>query len=371
MSTIEDISSFVFTRLFFPKKIIIDTPGIIINKLMQKYGTSQSQHRALFFFEDIMSNLQKKSIQKLGEREASELWYEVGKDVAYRYFFLSNTKKLPSFLQKTTIEYALGGFSAAGQTFAKNVVFDSSKKSLIAKGDNNIVCRKTKLGDFSSGLVSGVVSFFTGENIEAKNMCRCPNCLIVANAEIPTRYLPNLDKIKVDLQNYNLNFPYVLINKKEGHSFKDLIKFRKIIVDKNSKLSYGNHALIIGEVGLFYIIADKFIEKTSVREFEFVVISSSEKIAKGILKKHHSEQEKINETFKVLSALGFGTFSYKKEKKLFKVTSTWTPYCNNKFYFQYLILCGFMNTIYNTKFCVQSMRFEKKESKLHLSFFPH
>jgi len=366
MSTIDDVSRFVFSTLFFPKKVLIDRPGIIVNKIMQKYSGLNSQHRAVFFFEEIMSGLQNESIKKLGRDKAKALWYKTGKDVAARYLVLGNAKKMPSFLQKITIEYVLSGFRAAGQTFALKTNFNSSDKSFVVTGNNNLVCRKTNLGDFSSGLVSGIVSFFTGENIEAETICNCPNCKIIANKKIQKKYILNIDFVRPDKYYFSLNFPKFISNSSGSGSFKDFIKFRKIVVDIDSKFTYKGHALALGEIGLFHIIARNYIDALSKKSFDDVVLKASINIAKDMFAKKINESDKIDEIFKMLSAVGYGNFFFRKNLKKITVINKWVPYYDGIFYYQQLMLCGFLNAATNHKWSILEVSFEKKESTLKI-----
>ena len=53
-----NIKDYILAKLFFPRLVIIDKPGIIISEAARKYGHVSSRKRIVFHFEDIIINLQ-------------------------------------------------------------------------------------------------------------------------------------------------------------------------------------------------------------------------------------------------------------------------------------------------------------------------
>jgi hypothetical protein len=74
------IKSYIFKKFFLPKNIIINRPGVILTKTVQKYWESHSQSRIAYVFEDVIADLQLETKKDLGEKETAELWYRIGKD---------------------------------------------------------------------------------------------------------------------------------------------------------------------------------------------------------------------------------------------------------------------------------------------------
>ena len=94
---VKNIQKYLFNKLFFPKVVIIDKPGIIINKTIGKFGKEGTKTRVIYIFEDIYSELQLETIKDLGKDKTDLLWYKIGKDVIIRYFFLAKMKKIYPF----------------------------------------------------------------------------------------------------------------------------------------------------------------------------------------------------------------------------------------------------------------------------------
>jgi len=188
------IRDYLFNKLFFPKVVRINRPGIIYNYVNTRFGGLGAKKRTIWHFEDIVVNLQLETIKELGEEKTQELFYKIGKDVATSYMLLSKTKKTASLFLPSIINYIFKTMVVGGFSVAEDIKYDHKKKSLILKGSNNMVCRKSRISSTTSGLVSGFISFLVEENIEAKAKCqKCPeSCFIVANKNIKENYLVNL-----------------------------------------------------------------------------------------------------------------------------------------------------------------------------------
>ena len=196
---IRDIKRFILEKGFFPKVVLINRPGVIINKIVQKYGGKSSINRMAYIFEDSLVNLQLDTIKKIGPEKTSELWYRIGKDMSLSYLLVSKAKRPPKIIFYDVLEYLFNRLAISGISVGTNVIFNSNRFLLILRGKNNVVCRKTGLGSVFAGFASGVMTFLTGEEIEAEKTKCCYKdnyCEIIVSRKIPKKYPINYERLK-------------------------------------------------------------------------------------------------------------------------------------------------------------------------------
>jgi len=117
----DSFTNYFFEKLIFPKRFIIDRPGVLINQLSRKYGGAKSQHRTLFVFEDIIAGLQLDTIKEIGMEATKEMWYKIGKDVGIQYMALGETKRVSKRMLPIVVNYVFSGFRASGMSVATEV----------------------------------------------------------------------------------------------------------------------------------------------------------------------------------------------------------------------------------------------------------
>ncbi|HJX50130.1 hypothetical protein A3K73_05530 [Candidatus Pacearchaeota archaeon RBG_13_36_9] len=351
------------SKLLFPKTYIIDKPGIIISKTSSKYSNKEVKRRMIYDFEDIAANLQLKASKNLGQSEADRLFYKIGKDVAVRYMLLSKAKKSPSFLQNSLINYLFDNLKGGGFSLAENVTYNVKEMSLILKGKSNMICRKSKLSSFTSGLISGFVSFLTGENIEAESKCYdCPNnCIVIANKSIEERYIPDTQKL-MPMENYNiLNFPKFLMESEKYHTFNDLIKFGKVKVG-SGKILFMGKALIPIEAGCLELVADYFVRINKKDLLVNALTESSEKLAEEFLKDKETISNKVKAIKIMLSAFGWGLADLKKYKKKIFFDFINAPINKYGFLYRASVVNGYINNIFNNNFRIERIDYPQNSN---------
>jgi len=366
---INKIINYTLNKLFFPKVVVIDRPGIIISKTSSKYSSKESKKRIIWCFEDITVNLQLRTVKALGKEKSGELWYRIGKDIGTKYLLMSGAKKIPSFLFNFIIKYIFTGFYGSGQSFAKKVNFNRGKRELIIEGRNNIVCRKTADGSFTAGLISGIISFLRGKNIEAETYCDCPNhCKIIANPNNKRRYIPDRKKLFLDPLYFKINFPKRIIHHAKLSSFSDMIKFKKIKFDKEGKFTFRDKALLLGEIGMLDIIANHFIDIGLKELLDKSVIEAAEKLATELLPKKEKPLIKLQRILNLFCAFGNGIPRYNLTKNTLYIRFKFAPYTNYSFYYQALVLNGFINIIFDRNFKLKNREFNKLNSSITLKY---
>lgn len=354
------IISYTMNKLFFPKKIVIDKPGIIINELSRRYGGVKSRRRTVFFFEDPGANLQVKTTKELGKDNAAELWYKIGKNVGTRYMLLANPKKMPSFLLPQTIDYIFNALKSAGFSIFEKINYNYKKKSLVLEGKDNIICRKSKEGEVFAGITSGVLSFLLRENIEAKMYCKnCPNyCKIVANKEITFRYKPDFKKL-MPLENYDeLNFPKKVESITKMYSFSDLFRFKKVWLDKSGKFCFKNKTISPATIGFQGLIADNYLAINKKEILEKGIVNGTKSLATDLLKDEKSTMDKIEALKIILCAFGWGIPHFKKENDRIIFSFVHIPVSKYSYLYYVFSIKGFLDHIFKKNFKI--MKIERK-----------
>lgn len=345
------VRNYIFNKLFFPKVVTIEKPGIIINCVSRKYGGVKSRQRTVFFFEDTIVNLQLETIKELGKKKGSKLWYKIGKDVGMRYMLVGKAKKPPEFLLTIVLNHILKGFKGGGFSLVGEIIFDYKRKSLILKGKDCIVCRKSSVDDFFAGIISGVISFLYNKNIEA-NVERCnylDNCILVANEGIKEKYIPNLKELK-PLENYErLNFPEYKTNLEIFSSFSEFIKFKKVLITDSGKHEFYGKTIIPSECGVLDLIIENF-EKINRKDIlTKALVQGTEEFSKDLFKNIKNKNQKIDFLKKILCSFGWGIPYHQENKKEILFTFLYIPTTKYKPLYLSLILNGHLNHIYNRK----------------------
>jgi len=366
---VESIKDYWLGKLLFPKTVIIDKPGVIISKTLSKYGGKENKRRIIFQFEDIIVNLQLETIKELGKEKAGKLFYQFGKDITTRYMLLSKAKKLPSFLLPSAIYYILDTFRAGGLSVAENVYYDNKIKSLILRGRNNMICRKSKLSEFTAGLVSGFFSFLVGENVEAEARCYdCPNgCVVVANKKIKEKYIPDFKRLESFQSDDSLDFLENIPNLRED-SFSDLLRFKKIKI-KESAQYFLDKMILPSESGNLGLIVDYFTRLNKASILKKALINGACELAEDILSNKMCISDKIKALSNMLSGLGWGVSYFKKDKDEVIFDMRFAPKNKYSFLYQALVVNGYLNSIFNKKFNIKKIKFAPPQTYRVVYYF--
>lgn len=350
-------AEYLLNKILFPKKLLIEQPGIIINKVVQKYGDKQSRFRTIFFFEEIMAELQIKS-KPLLKNKHEIFWTKIGYETTKRYFKLGSVSAPPSILFKTVLNYIFNGFKGAGQTFCEDIKINKSIIEL--KGKNNVVSRLSKTNSISKGITKAVLEALT--NKETKVSGHFDENLEIIKAIIQDKKIEYDDKNLEETNLYNkVNFQ-VNTNKFKETSFKELMKFKKITFDENNKLSYKNQTLFVGEIGMVSLIHNNFKEENLSEDFNKIVYNSTVEVAKKILLSKIIKNN-IKEVENIISALGYGIATYSKNKIKIK----YPPYSKYGYEFLIPIYKGFIDVAIDKKTKIINKKIELNSIMLEFS----
>jgi hypothetical protein len=369
---IKNVRNFLFNKLFFPKAVIINKPGVIYSYVDRKFGSPVSKRRMIYFFEDTFVNLQVRTIKKLGLKKTQLIYYQLSKKQVARYLLIANLKKPPSFLVAPIIKYIMKIYRSAGASAAEKVSYNHKKKILVLEGSNNLFCRKSKIGEYLAGGASIIVSFLTGENIEAKSECeKCPQkCRIVANKKFKEKLPFNYDELKPSKKYNKLNFPENMRIPRNLNSFSDLINFKKIWMDNLGKLCFRNKALATAEIGWVSMVSEHYKGIKEHTLFKEGIIEGSNKIAKEILKDVKSVKKRINTIISMLATFGWGIPYYKRERDKIVFSLVYAPFSKYDNLYQVYVINGYINYIFNKQFELECIKIRLKPFTLDLVFHP-
>lgn len=362
-----NIKDYIFNKLFFPKVVTIDKPGIIYNIFSRKFGGRQTK-RVVLYFEDIIANLQLETVEVLGKQSTNDLWYKIGKDVGARYMLLGKSKKPPSYLLPIIIDYLLTGFSSTGFSITQKQKFNHKKRLLILKGYNNIICRKSEISDYFAGAISGLLSNLYGKNIEAEMRGCCnsnKSCKIVMSPNIKTKYIPDINEIKPSKSYNQLNFSYKERKYlfKKTSSYSDLIKFKKIMLEPT--MNFQNKTISVIEIGCLELIQYNYKKIGQEKLFIKGVTKGAEKLANELF---IGIDNKFKFIESMISGFGFGIPYYKKSKKEIEFNFIHAPITKFGFWYQVYVLNGFLNHYFDCKVHFKKIDINKDYSRIKVNY---
>lgn len=369
--TIKDVAKYITAKLFFPKTAIIDRPGIIISKTLTKIANYEIKERMSYFFEDILVNLQLETIKEIGREKTAELYYKIGRDMGMRHVLFTKSKKPPSFLVPSIIDYVFKSFIAGGY-FIGDIVYNATEKSLIIIGKDSSICRKSGEGNFFEGVTSSILSFLLGENIEAEKSKCCKYddyCEIIASPSIKNKnYIPDISELK-PLENYaSLNFPNQINVATNLRSFNDLMRFKKVKIDNLGKYHFDNKTIMPTEVGLFGLIAKYYLKIGQKYTLEKGIIKGAEKVAKDILKPEATIHDKLEKLKVILCAFGWGIPYYKLLDNGLNFNFVHPPITKYGFLYQALELNGFLNYIFDKNLSIKNIKSQSNPTNINIEY---
>jgi len=337
-----DIKDFINRKLFFPKTLTIDKPGIFISKTSRKYGSTHSQKRIIHFYEDSFSNLQKAATNKIGDK-AKKLFYKLGKEQVSRYLLLSKAKKPPRIMLPTVVEYILNVWQSSGVSLAEDFTFNKSTGELHLRGSDNIFCRKSKMPEYFAGAMDATMNFLTQKKVRIKIMCaKCPDkCSIVAT---PTRqqFVIYSKDLKPSPQ-YDLNnFPRYIFGTRGFSSFRDFLKFRKIDLGSNKKLVFNKHVIVPAEIGWLNMTAQHFERQGLSDVFRDSLKHSCKKIFRDIKTDIKDEKSLLA----MLAAFGHGIPTIANKNNQTTIRFVHAPFSNYGHEYQAIEISGYLSVLY-------------------------
>ncbi len=336
-----DIKEFLLKKLFFPRVITLDRPGIIISKTLSRSGSEMYRRRNVWHFESIAARLQMDLAERIGKENASSVWYRIGKDGTTRYLLLADARPPPKLLVPAFVKYVFQLFYTSGMGFCRDMHFSNKTSVLKLKGYDNIVCRKSQLPSYFAGVASGVMSFLLKKNIEADARCgSCPGeCVIIANPSIPTRHIPDFKALK-PLPDYNrLNFP-VEMESQGAYSFTDMQRFRKIL--RKSTFEFFGHPIYITEAGLVEMVAGHYEQQGQMELFRNAVKEESRDILLSI--------DPSMKTIKnIITSFGLGIPVFRTGKGIATVTLKHPPITKYGFEYTSTMIRGFLEAALERK----------------------
>lgn len=336
--------NYFLEKLIFPKVVVIDRPGVIVNRHIRKVTKNiLSQTRSVFFFEKFIIDLYEGVKDVHGPEEADLLWYRITKNAGIRFsLFSKGWNRVPDFILPDVLKRFFYVLSTVGLSFAERFEMDRKKGWIVTYGRNCVVCRKIKRGCLAAGNLSAAWSSFNAENIEAEYDCSdCPNCKIMASKDIPIKCKVDLDALR-PMKDYAAKNFVSRCDDKGYASFGDFVKFGKICFDEGlGVFRYKGFPISYLEVGLLEIIAREYFLEDKEKLFREILLKSSEDLISNFV-----SDNLVGNLYAVenmLSAFGWGIFKrgIADGKIVYKVDCP--PICKYGSFFRMTVLNGFLN----------------------------
>lgn len=365
----KSVRDYIFNKLFFPKVAIIDKPGIIINQISRKYGNIKSRHRTIFYFEDILADLQLETQKMLGKEESKQLYYNIGIDGMKRYLLHGQAKKVPMFLLKPTLRYIFDGFVSAGYTAAKNFSYDSKKNKFVLTGEDNITCRKSGQCEQFCGGLSVLMNLLISKSFIVNSRCDKERCRIIATS-IPDKSEDVTDDfLKIEKEYQRINFPrFTITSHDKFHSFSDLIKFKKIEFDEKGKYYFQDKVIGPSPQDLFGLIEYHYRKINRIDILEKAVVKSSLKLMNDLKKDILNKKEGMMILKTIISAFGLGVPYINQEKNKLILRLIHPPITKFGFHYNTLMIQGFLQSILSKKISFKEIYLDKQIPSITLHY---
>lgn len=364
-----DVKGYILNKLFFPKTIVIDKPGIVISKTSTWYGKKGKGKRIIYFFEDIFSNLQRKTLNTIGEEKARLLFYKIGRDVGLRYVLLANSNKPPTLLLDSIIKYILNAMKGSGMSLAGEISFDQLNRIIHLTGKDNNFCRKSGIVDFWAGILVSLFNFLFDEPFSYEVLCKdCPNnCELILKPAVKDDYVPILEDVRLMDGFDKLN----LTERRGGHdkvlSISDFYKFKSISIDENGKFLYKGITLFPTESGQLELITLHYEREGLLVLLELAVIEAGEQVANNLVKGDKTS-EKISSLCKILCAFGWGKPEYKLSNGNIELIFMNAPMTKLSFRYHALALNGILNQITGKKLKMDELKISTKDQVIRIIY---
>lgn len=357
-----NLHRYVFDEFIFLKALRMDNPGVIINKSAVYFGSGVNS-RIVFIFEDMIVELYRRTVDKIGKEKTNELFYKIGKDIGTRYFLFSNKRKFSNNIQLVVLEHIFSILSGIGLSFAKETIPGSNEDAFAVSGSDPLFLKKIKDGSFLSGIFSGILSFVYSENIESE--CFSSNyerCKFFASRRIPDVYVPSIDELflckKYNIKNFNLK--ELNLSSEKFLALSDFIKFRKVKFDNASNSwSFFGENIFPFEIGLFGIIMDNYVKNGYRDLFCDSYREESEKIFFRLLKEEENIKNRVKFFVNFLSAFGWGVPVITKNLDEFIIRFMNPPYSKYGCMDKASMINGFLNVVYSKDFELISADLDK------------
>ena len=365
----KSIRNYFFEKLVFPKRAIIDKPGVLINQSSRRYGGVSSQHRTLYIFEDIIAGLQSDTVKEIGLEATRELWYKIGKDVGAQYLLLGGANKIPKTLMKSVLEYMFSRFRDNGCSVANDIIYNEKENSLLLKGEGNIICGKSKLGDFFSGVVAGVMSSLFNKNYEASLNCtNCPNgCSIMSREKSVKDYSVDINDLETAKEIIKLSlFEGVTIG--NAYSFRDLLKFGKIKVNSEGFYLFDTKGVFAAPVQMLGLVANHYKKIGKEVFFTNCLSENSLRFSEDLFSGYFSKKDRLKFIKNLLSAFGWGVPFFREKEGKILVNFLHPPVSKYGITYQAAVLSGYLGYIYSKKFEIESIDFTATPFKVEVVY---
>ncbi len=362
-----DIKKHFFRKFVFPRILIIDRPGLIVSKNFNNLNSRAHKMRVVYNFEDFYVNLYFDTLKKLGKEKTEKMWYKMGKDLGIRYFLFNGLTSFPFSKVTLALKYFQAMFIMIGMGFCKNLNYNISTKKYIFWGNNNIITRKTKNTSYIEGILAGVLSFITKENLESKGFYDefSGEGKIIVDKKFPQRYSPDFLSLKIDSR-YKFNFYQPNKITSNLHSFSDLLKFKIIQIDEGKKFYFGKYSLLPTEISLIEIIAKTYFDMGEGELFRRSTIKFIKNLCFDIFKNFGDANKKMKFFRNIISAFGFGEIYFRKEGNNIRVDFLNFIFTEFGLYYLKSFINGFVNYFYEGEY---SFDFDKNYFSGHKEYF--
>lgn len=351
-------TSWLIKNLVTAENEIMDKPGFIVTRVSDARTTIFL--REVVLFEDVLTEVERKIIEKFGEKGRIAL-YSAGKHFGYKYSEFSFIQKF-SPTRKKDFEQFFDIFIQYLSVLWYNdqeYVIDPEKRTFNFKYKNHLVCSKNGLGHIlSEGCYAGFWSYLINDvNVDGIHK----KCQGRGDEKCETVFGPydsiGAKKVQMDLENMKLNHTYNSINAITPSNYKNA--FLQMIRNQFFDYKYGiakfnGHRIFIIGSNLIYAL-ERELEKLD--PDNDVLFDVCFQIGKDYMK----ENEEL--MFEFFASCGWGEpIKIKKNGKLVIANSKY-PWFKTNFEHKFVIYRGLLSGML-TKLIGKKVLLKEYSSKL-------
>ncbi|MBS3130894.1 hypothetical protein J4212_00520 [Candidatus Woesearchaeota archaeon] len=326
-----------------------------MSRTSSKYGGKGSRKRVLYYFEDIIVDLELATIEVLGKKKALDLWYEVGFDSGIRYALFGDKKGISLNKFPYILDFIIKSLQSAGASACDNYQYDEKKSILRTWGYDSVVSRKTGNEALFAGILDGIFSMLLRLKVKTKYKVEKGKSILETCIYTNRPFRPELSELELTKELSSLNFPRIEYNfQLKTISTKKLIYFKAIDVSHSGKFVLKNFTLIPGEIGIFGIAAMHLRKRGLSDLCKKQITSKAESIADGLFSDLNSVSKKVDYSRAIFSATGCGLLNVTEQKGIITAKIRYPPRTRYECPYLRYLLTGFLQNIYNG---IRSMSF--------------
>lgn len=309
--------------------MILDKPAFIIN------NNGKIKKRIGLHSENIIVRIHLDIIKEIGIRKYNLVTRKIGQQMGQRLVQLE--------VGNTHHENVIKDIENFSRFFIFHGIFlkkiDTRREKIIFESQKTAISRMTGSHELYLGLFESAISIVAGS--EYKGFLK----KIKNDTFTYTFKKTNNKKYKPIFIAKPLNCEIGPIKDVEAASFMDLVKFKKIKIDKTYRFYINGSPMFFADTNFLNALHSEYKKYIKKDRLKKIVINSARQYAKKIMPDYELEK-KITFLKNIFSALGWGEIRHKKNKNKYKVKIMRFPQSKYNLEYETLVIIGYISACF-------------------------